>query len=158
MFVLLNQSAMNTITEKEIITVYKNLGFTEDVTSCDCCGRVDLKGTYAIENTLTGEIGYLGCVCAASRMNWSKKEFITKYKAEEREQAINARKEYHESAEYIEYNEWLASLNIRFLGFEDDEHAQRMNAVKTERPVHYNALEVCKKYLFIKYPLCKHIY
>jgi len=47
-------------TEKEIIK--KILGYTEDVTICDCCGKSDLKGTYAIE--FNGEIGYFGSVCA----------------------------------------------------------------------------------------------
>lgn len=46
--------------EKEIVKVI--LGYTEDVTTCDCCGKSDLKGTYAIE--FNGDLGYYGSVCA----------------------------------------------------------------------------------------------
>jgi|694.fasta_scaffold84330_2 hypothetical protein len=38
------------------------LGFTEEITDCDCCGKSDLKGTYAI--SLNGYISYFGSVCA----------------------------------------------------------------------------------------------
>src|SRR4026209_2647127 len=101
---------MTTITIKETEKEYRNLGFTEEVTSCDCCGRVDLKGTYAIEDLQTGSIMYFGCVCAAYRMNWSKKEFVTKYKAEEREQTIAAQHEYRQSEEMNNYNNWVTNL------------------------------------------------
>lgn len=40
----------------------KILGFTEEITTCDCCGKEDLKGTYAID--WEGTIAYYGSVCA----------------------------------------------------------------------------------------------
>ena len=40
----------------------KILGFTEEITVCDCCGKEDLKGTYAID--WEGTIAYYGSVCA----------------------------------------------------------------------------------------------
>jgi len=40
----------------------KILGFTEEITVCDCCGKADLKGTYAID--WEGTIAYYGSVCA----------------------------------------------------------------------------------------------
>lgn len=43
------------------------LGFTQDYNNCDCCGRDDLKGTYAIQNE-NGVINYYGCVCAQKFM------------------------------------------------------------------------------------------
>lgn len=101
---------MNTYTEKETVIVYRNLGFTEDVTSCDCCGRIDLKGTYAIEDTQSGGVSYLGCVCAANRMNWSKKEFVTKYKAEEREQHQQAKKAFRQTPEYLAVEEYQSKV------------------------------------------------
>lgn len=101
---------MQTTTEKEIVKLYRNLGFTEDVTICSCCGRVDLKGTYAIENTITGEISYLGCICAAHKMNWSKKEFVTKYKVEAKMQQEAAKKAFQATPEYIAVEEYSATI------------------------------------------------
>lgn len=40
----------------------KTLGYTDEVTECDCCGKHDLKGTYAV--SLNGEVSYFGSVCA----------------------------------------------------------------------------------------------
>lgn len=41
---------------------YKVLGYEEAVNTCDCCGKTDLKGTFAVERA-DGEILYFGCVC-----------------------------------------------------------------------------------------------
>lgn len=38
------------------------LGFTEEITQCGCCGKSELKGTYAFE-TSSG-IQYYGSTCA----------------------------------------------------------------------------------------------
>lgn len=54
-FVSTKRNNMETI-EKKI------LGFTEEITVCDCCGKADLKGTYAID--WEGTIAYYGSVCA----------------------------------------------------------------------------------------------
>lgn len=40
----------------------KLLGFTEEITDCACCGKSDLKGTYAID--INGDLTYFGSVCA----------------------------------------------------------------------------------------------
>lgn len=52
----------------------KILGFTEDVTSCDCCGKVELKGTYVMEDENLN-IFYYGTTCGAKSANYSVKEF-----------------------------------------------------------------------------------
>jgi hypothetical protein len=142
-----------TITETEV--VYRNLGFTDSVTDCDCCGKTDLKGTYAIENLMTGDIMYFGCICAANRMNWSKKEFVTKYKSEEKEQNDAARAEYRISSEMKQYNTWVSNLpdTATDTGWE-----LRMSLLKEEGPAYKNALEVKKIELQAKYPLAKYIY
>ncbi len=38
------------------------IGYTDSITECECCGKVDLKGTYCIE--LDGVELYYGSVCA----------------------------------------------------------------------------------------------
>jgi hypothetical protein len=146
---------MNTIIVKETETIYRNLGFTDEVTSCDCCGKTDLKGTYVIENLQTGDIMYFGCVCAAKRMQWSKKEFTTRYKTEEKEQNDAARKEYRESLEMQNYNNWVNGLPDTAT---DEGYAKRMELLKSEGPIYKNALATKVIELKAKYPLAKYIY
>ncbi len=40
----------------------KIIGYTDSVTECECCGKVDLKGTYCLE--IDGVELYYGSVCA----------------------------------------------------------------------------------------------
>lgn len=69
----------------------KILGFTEDFTTCDLCGKVDLKGTYAVENE-SGDVFYLGSVCISKRFALSStevKEEISKFNREEKRRNKN---------------------------------------------------------------------
>lgn len=50
----------------------KILGFTQEVTVCDRCGKTELKGTYAIE--VNGETLYLGSTCISHRFEMTEKE------------------------------------------------------------------------------------
>lgn len=43
--------------------IYRVLGTTDTVTTCEICGRVDLKGTLVL--TCNGEITYAGSDCGA---------------------------------------------------------------------------------------------
>jgi hypothetical protein len=38
------------------------IGYTDSITECECCGKVDLKGTYCLD--INGEEFYYGSVCA----------------------------------------------------------------------------------------------
>lgn len=49
---------------------YRIAGISDDVTTCECCGRTDLKRTIALESG-TGEIRYFGTACAAHAMGRS---------------------------------------------------------------------------------------
>lgn len=53
----------------------KILGFTEDKQECMCCGRGDLKGTYALQLEDGGEILYYGSTCASKAYGFTSKEF-----------------------------------------------------------------------------------
>ncbi|MBU3684725.1 MAG: hypothetical protein FGM39_12075 [Phycisphaerales bacterium] len=44
---------------------FQFLGTTDDHTTCDCCGKKDLKSTVAIRNLETGEDLFFGVTCAA---------------------------------------------------------------------------------------------
>lgn len=54
------------------MSTYKIIGFTDSVRDCDCCGKSELKGTYAIE--IDGEQFYYGSVCASKAINVGVKE------------------------------------------------------------------------------------
>lgn len=47
-----------------LVNTYKILGITNDVTTCECCGRSDLKATVVIGNEDNTVFGYFGCDCA----------------------------------------------------------------------------------------------
>lgn len=139
---------MTTLKTVEIVKTHKNLGFTDEVTECGCCGRVDLKGTYAIEDLLTGEIMYLGCVCAAKRMNWSKKEFITRYKAEEKEQGEAAKAEFRATPEYKAVE---ADLKEAWAAIDKGIEPAR-------KPELFAAKDAVRKIIAAKYPLAHPVY
>jgi hypothetical protein len=44
---------------------FEFLGTTDDHTTCDCCGKSELKSTVAIRNLETGEDVFFGVTCAA---------------------------------------------------------------------------------------------
>lgn len=44
---------------------YKFLGTTDEITACECCGKMDLKLTVGIEDLDTGEQRHFGTTCAA---------------------------------------------------------------------------------------------
>jgi hypothetical protein len=48
---------------------FQFLGTTDEHTSCDCCGKKDLKSTVAIRNLETGEDLFFGVTCAARALN-----------------------------------------------------------------------------------------
>jgi hypothetical protein len=91
---------MATIILKSTERIYKVLGFTESVTSCDCCGKQDLKGTYAMEHIESGEISYFGCVCAGKHQGYSKKEFTTEAKIKMSEIVKIAQSELNSTYEF----------------------------------------------------------
>lgn len=73
----------------------KILGFTDEITTCDCCGKVDLKGTYAID--FEGDISYYGSVCAFKvhavsydEQKEVKKSFVKRIKATEKLKQMEA--------------------------------------------------------------------
>lgn len=60
------------------MTTYRILGTTDDVTSCHCCGRTDLKSTVVltvldIDGNPTGET-YYGSTCAAKAVKRSARD------------------------------------------------------------------------------------
>lgn len=59
------------MTETTITITYRAAGFTDEITECEICGKVDLKGTVRLnlvnpDGGIEGET-YAGVVCAARR-------------------------------------------------------------------------------------------
>jgi len=55
----------------------KILGINDDVTTCECCGRTNLKATVVLE-TEHGDIRHYGRDCAARTMHGSNKSSTVK--------------------------------------------------------------------------------
>lgn len=79
--------------EKEIVKTI--LGYTDEITTCDCCGKVDLRGTYAID--FNGDISYYGSLCAFKVQGVTfeeqkevKKTFVKRMKAEKKLKEMEA--------------------------------------------------------------------
>lgn len=49
------------------------LALTDSVTTCDCCGRTNLKATYAVTDDLGGEF-YYGTTCIKRNLGYSKED------------------------------------------------------------------------------------
>lgn len=49
-------------------TMFRQLGITDDVTECDCCGRKGLKRTVALDSDNTGLV-HFGVDCAAKALS-----------------------------------------------------------------------------------------
>lgn len=49
------------------------LALTDSVTTCDCCGRENLKNTYAVTDDMGGEF-YYGTTCVKRNLGYTKEE------------------------------------------------------------------------------------
>jgi hypothetical protein len=53
---------------------YIAVGITDEVTSCDCCGRTGLKRTVMLEDSETQEMVHYGTTCAAYALYRSRSQ------------------------------------------------------------------------------------
>lgn len=98
---------------------YTVLGYTETVTSCDCCGRADLKGTVALQDNETGEINYYGVVCGAKIARNTTREMKDAVSFIEKVNLINAGIEFRATKEYSDYNNYMEVSNLELDKIED---------------------------------------
>lgn len=87
------------------------LGFTEERTSCECCGKDNLKGTYALTDEL-GNIFYYGTTCGAKAANWSNQEFQENWR--------NVKKEIKKEAIQAQKTAWKNYLKLLSLELKSD--------------------------------------
>jgi hypothetical protein len=72
----------------------KILGWTDEVTNCDCCGKIDLSGTFGVELD-DGSIVHYGSVCVKRNTGVKNPNSAALKYRNERIEA--ARKEYRQS-------------------------------------------------------------
>lgn len=88
---------------------FEFLGTTDEHTTCDCCGKKDLKSTVAIRNLETGEDLFFGVTCAARALKLQVAE--VRQGAATADRAEAARKEAARRAEVeAESARWNAFL------------------------------------------------
>lgn len=78
----------------------KILGWTDEVTACDCCGKAELSGTFGVELD-DGAVVHYGSVCV--KRNTGIKTPTKAANDYENERAAAARAEYLSSPEYRAY-------------------------------------------------------
>lgn len=86
------------------------LGFSEDFTVCDRCGKSELRGTWAIENE-NGDLFRLGSSCIHKKFEFSSDEaktFIADFKKAEKFKSL-----YTEHIAPV-YEQMVARLNSTF--------------------------------------------
>lgn len=85
------------------------LGNTDEVTSCDCCGRADLKSTVAL-SVDGSEPVYYGVVCAARALATTAKDVRQRARTadEARQERERAAAEAVHRAEFANWSGWLA--------------------------------------------------
>jgi hypothetical protein len=87
----------------------KVLGTTDDVTTCDCCGRADLRKTIALAFDGAVDPVYYGVTCAAHALRRSVMEVRSSVKAAD-DAARAARREAEAVAWRAEDERWGAWL------------------------------------------------
>jgi hypothetical protein len=85
----------------------KVLGVSDEVTTCGCCGRTDLKKTVAI-GTGEGDVRYFGTDCASRYLGWATKDVEkgvrSAAKAAREQEARERNRRYNE--ERAAYDAW----------------------------------------------------
>lgn len=110
------------------------IGITDERTSCDCCGKADLKCTVAME-TDSGDIVYYGRVCASRNSGKSTAQINKEVKTETARIKNAAITEYHRSIEYLadeakmSQGSRLGLRPVEFIEF----HRAEMNAATAKR-------------------------
>lgn len=89
--------------------IYTVLGTTDTITTCECCGREELKKTVALRDD-SGEITYFGVTCAAKAAKWTTKAMNAAVKAADNAKAAEQQARQNAAREEADraYYDWLA--------------------------------------------------
>ena len=94
----------------DTIQAARFLGNTDEVTSCDCCGKQNLKSTVAIE-TVEGGTVYFGVTCAARALAVSAKEVraASRKADDDKQRAAEAARRAAQDAHFARWSAFLDS-------------------------------------------------
>lgn len=81
------------------MATYITLAIVDDVNTCDCCGKSNLKSTVAMERD-DGEVLHFGSVCATRHSGRAGKVIRSEAQAAYNAKVEVAKAEYRASAEY----------------------------------------------------------
>lgn len=119
---------------------YRVTGTTDEVTACELCGKVELKGTVMLvpldaDGNADGDVSYFGTSCAAKAAGWTVKDVRAGIKraADEKRAAEQARRDAVHEAE----RKFLANYYVEHYGTPDLlEAAKRagLSPVRTSSP------------------------
>lgn len=89
--------------------IYEALGTTDEETTCDLCGRADLKSTVALRDIEADEIVHFGSDCAARATGWTVREveLAAATADQEIELAAQAARDELARIESIAWTSWL---------------------------------------------------
>lgn len=119
---------------------YRVTGTTDDVTTCDLCGKPELKGTVMLlpldaEGNADGEVEFFGTSCAAKAAGWTVKDVRAGIKraADEARASKEAAREAVRQAE----QKFLADWYVEHYGTANLQEAAKragMSTVRTSEP------------------------
>jgi hypothetical protein len=93
------------------VTAHRILGWVEEVTTCDCCGKSKLSGTFACD--LEGDVIHYGSTCVTR--NTGVKNPRTAASVYLRERQAQAGEELRQTPEFAAYRARLAEAQARNL-------------------------------------------
>ena len=92
------------------MATYRTLAIVDDVNTCDCCGKSNLKSTVAMERD-DGEMLHFGSICATRHSGRAAKTIKSEALAIAAAKQAAADREFRATAEYLAYNEKLAETH-----------------------------------------------
>jgi hypothetical protein len=105
-----------TATTAKARKVFRVLGTTDDFTTCELCGREELKGTVVLQpldadGNPDGDPVYFGSSCGAKAAGWTTREVVSAAKRadQERREAERAKREAEHNAWIDARDAWIAS-------------------------------------------------
>ena len=60
-------------------SIYKVVGITDDVTTCEHCGKKNLKKTVVLRDRESGDEIFVGTSCAAMMLGWTERSPVAQY-------------------------------------------------------------------------------
>ncbi len=125
-------------------TTMKALYITDEIDTCDCCGRTDLKATVAMQLS-DGGILYYGRTCAARNSGKDQRRIKEEIIQEANDNAGRASNEWQLSAECRALREYRQSAPWATIGFDAYEASDVVQAAEAKRA------EIAAKYRISTY-------